>query len=99
MREIARADMATAWCLTPASGHNLQVASYWNEKAQRQLFAGDYFAASMTSTPAGTLTRVDGGFLVDGVHRYTSGVPYATQIPIAVATAAKGNHRRSVGFG
>jgi 3-hydroxy-9,10-secoandrosta-1,3,5(10)-triene-9,17-dione monooxygenase len=29
MREIARADMGTAWCLTLASGHNLQVASYW----------------------------------------------------------------------
>ncbi|MDX1881599.1 acyl-CoA dehydrogenase family protein [Mycolicibacterium sp. 141076] len=78
MREIAYADMATAWCLTLASGHNLQVASYWSEKAQRQLFAGDYFAAPMTSAPSGTLTRVDGGFLVDGVHRYASGVPYAT---------------------
>jgi len=78
MREIARADMGTAWCLTLASGHNLQVASYWSEQAQQQLFAGDYFAAPMTSAPAGTLTRVDGGFLVDGVHRYASGVPYAT---------------------
>ncbi len=78
MREIAQADMATAWCLTLASGHNLQVASYWGEKAQRQLFAGDYFAAPMTSAPSGTLTRIDGGFLVDGVHRYASGVPYAT---------------------
>jgi 3-hydroxy-9,10-secoandrosta-1,3,5(10)-triene-9,17-dione monooxygenase len=78
MREIARADMATAWCLTLASGHNLQVASYWGEKAQRQLFAGDYFAAPMTSAPSGALIRVDGGFLVDGVHRYASGVPYAT---------------------
>lgn len=78
MREIARADMATAWCLTLASGHNLQIASYWGEKAQKQLFAGDYLAAPMTSAPAGTLTRVEGGFLVDGVHRYASGVPYAT---------------------
>lgn len=78
MREIAQADMATAWCLTLASGHNLQVASYWSEKAQAQLFDGDYFAAPMTSAPAGTLTRVEGGFLVDGVHRYASGVPYST---------------------
>ena len=78
MQEIARADMGTAWCLTLASGHNLQVASYWDEPAQRQLFAGDYFAAPMTSAPAGTLTRVDGGYLVEGTHRYASGVPYAT---------------------
>lgn len=78
MREIAYFDMATAWCLTLASGHNLQVASYWGEKAQRQLFAGEYFAAPMTSAPAGTLIRVEGGFLVDGVHRYASGVPYST---------------------
>ena len=78
MRELARADMATAWCLALASGHNLQIASYWSEEAQQQLFAGDYLAAPMTSAPSGTLTRVDGGFLVDGVHRYASGVPYST---------------------
>ena len=78
MRVIAQADMATAWCLTLASGHNLQIASYWSEDAQRQLFAGDYLAAPMTSAPSGTLTRVDGGFLVDGVHRYASGIPYST---------------------
>ncbi|SDY65787.1 acyl-CoA dehydrogenase family protein [Herbiconiux ginsengi] len=78
MREIARADMATAWCLTLASGHNLQVASFWGEKAQRQVFSGEYFAAPMTSAPAGKLTRVEGGFIVDGVHRYASGVPYST---------------------
>jgi 3-hydroxy-9,10-secoandrosta-1,3,5(10)-triene-9,17-dione monooxygenase len=78
MREIARADMATAWCLTLASGHNLQVASYWSERAQEQLFAGDYLAAPMTSAPSGMLTRVDGGFLVNGVHRYASGVPFST---------------------
>ncbi|WP_353987272.1 acyl-CoA dehydrogenase family protein [Ruicaihuangia caeni] len=78
MREIARADMGTAWCLTLASGHNLQVGAYWNEKAQRQLFDGAYFAAPMTSAPSGTLTRVEGGFLVNGIHRYASGVPYAT---------------------
>ena len=78
MREIARADMATAWCLTLASGHNLQIASYWGEEAQRQLFAGEYLAAPMTSAPSGTLTRVEGGFLVDGLHRYASGVPYST---------------------
>ena len=78
MREIARADMGTAWCLTLASGHNLQVASYWGQRAQEQLFAGEYFAAPMTSAPSGTLTRVEGGFLVNGVHRYASGVPYST---------------------
>lgn len=78
MREIARADMATAWCLTLASGHNLQVASLWPESAQRELFGGPYLAAPMTSAPSGTLTRVKGGFLIKGKHSYASGVPYST---------------------
>lgn len=78
MREIARADMATGWCLTLASGHNLQVASLWPEHAQREIFSGPYFAAPMTSAPAGTLTRVEGGFIVNGKHSYASGVPYST---------------------
>lgn len=78
MRELAAGDMATAWCLTLASGHNLQVASWWPEEAQREFFAGGYFAAPMTSAPAGTLTRVEGGFLVNGEHKYASGVPYST---------------------
>lgn len=78
MREVARADMSTAWCLTLASGHNLQVAAFWPEEAQRQLFAGTYFASPMTSAPAGKLTRVPGGFRVEGTHRYASGIPFST---------------------
>lgn len=79
MREIAKGDMATAWCLTLASGHNLQVASWWPEDAQRELYgSGDYFATPMTSAPSGTLTRVEGGYRVEGVHPYASGIPFST---------------------
>lgn len=78
MREIARADMATGWCLTLASGHNLQAASLWPKEAQQEIFDGPYFASPMTSAPSGTLARVDGGFIINGKHRYASGVPYST---------------------
>lgn len=78
MREIARADMSTGWCLTLASSHNLQIASFWPEEAQRQIFDSGYVAAPMTSTPAGRLIRVEGGFRIEGTHRYGSGSPFST---------------------
>jgi 3-hydroxy-9,10-secoandrosta-1,3,5(10)-triene-9,17-dione monooxygenase len=77
-RQLARADMATAWCLTLAAAHNLQIASWWPEEVQREVFDRSYVASAMTSQPSGTLTRVDGGFIVEGTHRYGSGTPYST---------------------
>jgi 3-hydroxy-9,10-secoandrosta-1,3,5(10)-triene-9,17-dione monooxygenase len=70
--------MATSWCITLAAAHNLQIASWWPEEVQREVFDRSYVASAMTAQPAGTLTRVDGGFIVEGIHRYGSGTPYST---------------------
>ena len=76
--EIARADMSTAWTLALASGHNLQVASWWPESVQREVFVDGHFASPMTSAPGGTLARHDDGWRIDAVLPFSSGIPYAT---------------------
>lgn len=77
--EIARGDPATAWCLALCASHALIVGSHWPEAAQRELFgpAGDFRAPHRTS-PTGTATPVDGGYVVTGSWNYVSGIPYAT---------------------
>jgi 3-hydroxy-9,10-secoandrosta-1,3,5(10)-triene-9,17-dione monooxygenase len=78
--EIARADMGTAWTLALASGHNLQVASWWPEAVQRQVFTDGHFAAPMTSAPGGTIERVADGWKINAVLPFSSGIPYATHV-------------------
>jgi 3-hydroxy-9,10-secoandrosta-1,3,5(10)-triene-9,17-dione monooxygenase len=77
--EISRGDPATGWCLALAGSHALIVGSHWPEAAQRDLFGpdGDFRAPHRTS-PTGTATPVDGGYVVTGSWNYVSGIPYAT---------------------
>lgn len=80
IRELARADMSTAWCLGLASGHNLQLASWWPEETQRAVFGAGHFAAPMTSAPTGKIRRQGDRWLIDSVQPYSSGIPYATHV-------------------
>jgi len=58
----------------------LQLASYWGEQAQEDLFGPDgHFLASMSQSVEGAVAKpVGGGYLVSGTWHYASGVPYAT---------------------
>ncbi|GAC46700.1 acyl-CoA dehydrogenase family protein [Gordonia aichiensis] len=78
VREIARADMSTAWGFCLASAHVLWMASWWPEEAQREFFASAHTAACGTSAPGGRMTKVDGGWIVNGVFPYASGGAYST---------------------
>jgi 3-hydroxy-9,10-secoandrosta-1,3,5(10)-triene-9,17-dione monooxygenase len=79
MLEIARGHPAVGWCLALASSHAFEVASHWSEQAQYDLFGSDgHFIAPHRAPPMGTLTPVDGGYLLDGTWDYCSGIPYAT---------------------
>jgi 3-hydroxy-9,10-secoandrosta-1,3,5(10)-triene-9,17-dione monooxygenase len=78
IRELARGCMSTAWCLCLASGHNLQVASWWPEHVQAEVFDGPYFAAPMVGAPGGKMHAAEDGWLIDSTHAYASGIPYAT---------------------
>lgn len=78
---VAQGCPSTAWCLSLGAGHSFLIGSHWSEQAQAELFgANGHFVASHRAAPEATCERVDGGYIVDGVMRYCSGVSYATHI-------------------
>lgn len=78
--EIARGCPSTGWCLSLGSGHALQIASYWPESAQRQVFEsqGQVVAASSGGGHDLNVVRENDGFRISGTWRYCSGSPYST---------------------
>jgi 3-hydroxy-9,10-secoandrosta-1,3,5(10)-triene-9,17-dione monooxygenase len=85
MVEIARGCPGTGWCLTLASGHVLNVAALFSQPAQAKIFGSDgHFAAPARGIPQGVAKPVEGGWLIDGVWDYCSGVPYSTHALVSV---------------
>jgi 3-hydroxy-9,10-secoandrosta-1,3,5(10)-triene-9,17-dione monooxygenase len=80
MIEISRGDPGVGWCVILGATHGAQIASHWPEQAQVELFGpeGHLIAPHRAHGPAGRCRRVDGGYHVEGVWNYASGVPYAT---------------------
>ena len=79
MMSIARGCPSTGWMACLGSGHALQVASYWPEEAQAELFGDGHFVASASFAAENALAEpVDGGYRVSGTWHFCSGVPYAT---------------------
>ncbi|HXE16990.1 MAG TPA: hypothetical protein VN632_07160 [Stellaceae bacterium] len=79
MLEISRGHPSAGWCLTLCASHPFIVASHWSEQGQRELFGPDGFFAAPHRPPAlGTATPVEGGYIVDGVWDYCSGIPYSS---------------------
>jgi 3-hydroxy-9,10-secoandrosta-1,3,5(10)-triene-9,17-dione monooxygenase len=79
MTEVATGHPGVGWCLGLAASHAFEVASHWPEQAQIDFFGKDgHFIAPHRAPPLGTLTPVDGGYLMNGTWDYCSGVPYAT---------------------
>lgn len=76
---LARGCPSTAWMYTFGAAHALMAATLFDESAQDELFAGGDFICPATVAPVGFAERAeDGGWIVDGVHGYSSGSPYAT---------------------
>lgn len=84
--EISRADPGSGWCYVLGHGHALTTAALWPKSAQDEVFATDagYFRASHSLQPGGTARKVDGGYIVNGVSGYQSGVPYSTHATLSV---------------
>jgi 3-hydroxy-9,10-secoandrosta-1,3,5(10)-triene-9,17-dione monooxygenase len=76
--ELAHGDIQAAWCFTLASGHALQVGSFWEQRAQDEIFGDGDFRAASVAAPTGTAVKVDGGWRVTGAWPYSSGAPYST---------------------
>jgi 3-hydroxy-9,10-secoandrosta-1,3,5(10)-triene-9,17-dione monooxygenase len=78
MLEISRGHPSTGWCLTLAASHAPLVAAHWSEEAQLEIFGDGHFAAPHRVLPGGSCERVQGGYLVDGVWPWSSGIPHST---------------------
>ncbi|WP_158607733.1 acyl-CoA dehydrogenase family protein [Flexivirga caeni] len=83
--EVARGCTSSAWCLCFAAGRTLTLASYWPEKAQKEIFGEHgYLVSPLCSNPQPdvVITREerDGvrGLRISGTWKYCSGSPYST---------------------
>ena len=77
-RELARGCMSAGWCAALASAHALQVASWFEERAQSEIFGDGDFRAAAVAAPIGLATRTDDGWELTGKVSYCSGIPYST---------------------
>src|SRR5262249_48184629 len=78
LTELARGCANAAWCMGLASAHALQVASWWEEQAQSEIFGDGDFRAAAVAAPIGPAARTDGGWSLRGKVSYCSGIPYST---------------------
>lgn len=78
--EIARGCPSTGWALSLTAAHVLQVAGYFEEQAQDEIFGADGdFRAASTVAPVGVAEPDgDGQVVLDGTWPYSSGSPWST---------------------
>ncbi|MFC5099104.1 acyl-CoA dehydrogenase family protein [Amycolatopsis plumensis] len=78
--EVGRGCPSTAWCLSLSVGHSLTLGSYFDERAQREIFGENGYMICPASGNGRDMSveRVDGGWHVSGFWRYCSGAPYST---------------------
>jgi len=72
-------DAGTSWCYTLSASHIAVVASLLGEQAQRELVEphGE-LRSPHRAPPGGKAVKTDGGYLISGKWRFSSGVPVST---------------------
>jgi 3-hydroxy-9,10-secoandrosta-1,3,5(10)-triene-9,17-dione monooxygenase len=78
VRELARGCPSATWCMCLGASHALQLASWWPEETQSEIFGDGHFVSPMVASPVGVARPVDGGWRLTGQTKYASGAPYAT---------------------
>ena len=76
--EMARGDMGAAWGACLSANHALQIASWFPEQTQDDVFGNGDFRAASVAAPTVQATRTADGFRLEGVVAYCSGIPYST---------------------
>jgi 3-hydroxy-9,10-secoandrosta-1,3,5(10)-triene-9,17-dione monooxygenase len=90
---VARGCPSSGWMLALGSAHALQLASYFGERAQEEIFAVPEFVASASFAFENARAEpVDGGYRIRGTWHFCSGVPYATHhmplVPLSDGSAS-----------
>lgn len=78
--EVARGCPSTAWGLCLASGHALQIGSFYSAQAQEEIFVpGGYFAsAGSGNSRDAKVEPAEGGYRISGTWHYCSGSPHSS---------------------
>jgi 3-hydroxy-9,10-secoandrosta-1,3,5(10)-triene-9,17-dione monooxygenase len=91
--ELSRGCPSTGWCFCLGAAHVIQVAAFYSEVTQREIFGTEgHFVAASRDLPGGTATPVQDGYLVNGTWNYCSGAPYSTHF-VARARLSQGDAR------
>lgn len=80
MAEISRGSPGIGWCLTLGASHSAIVAAFWPLEVQEEVFGADgHFVAPHRAVPvSASCTPVAGGYEIEGLWAWCSGIPYAT---------------------
>jgi 3-hydroxy-9,10-secoandrosta-1,3,5(10)-triene-9,17-dione monooxygenase len=78
VQELSRGDISAGWCIALAAAHALQVASWWPEQAQDEIFGDGDFRCAAVAAPIGPAVRSDTGWELTGKVGYCSGIPVST---------------------
>ncbi|HKO27284.1 MAG TPA: acyl-CoA dehydrogenase family protein, partial [Solirubrobacteraceae bacterium] len=78
VQELSRGDISAGWCIALAAAHALQVASWWPEQAQDEIFGDGDFRCAAVAAPIGPAARSDDGWELNGKVGYCSGIPIST---------------------
>ncbi len=80
MAEVARGNPSVGWCLTLGASHAAIVAAFWPLDVQAELFgpAGHFIAPHRAVPVKASCKQVAGGYEIEGLWAWCSGIPYAT---------------------
>ncbi|UCM87577.1 acyl-CoA dehydrogenase family protein [Streptomyces marincola] len=96
LREISRGCGSTGW-VSMVWMSSAGLATLFPDAAQDEVFAGTSVRISGGFTPSGTLTRTEGGYLLNGTWRFNTGCRGADwNIAAAILQEADGSHSEAV---
>ncbi|WKD32043.1 acyl-CoA dehydrogenase family protein [Streptomyces xanthophaeus] len=92
LTEIARGDGSSGW-VSMVWVSTAWIATLYPDKAQEEIFANGSVRISGGFTPSGTLTPVDGGYVLNGTWRFNTGVAGADwNVHAALVEREDGQH-------
>ncbi len=76
--ELAKGDMGMAWNFCLSANHALMFANWFPAEIHEEVYAGGKFKAASMYAPTVKAVKTDGGFILNGIVNYCSGIPYST---------------------
>jgi len=76
--ELAKGDMGMSWNFCLSANHALMLGNWFPADVHEELYAGGKFKAASMYAPTVKAVKADGGYILNGVVNYCSGIPYST---------------------